>query len=256
MQNIPSPVLILFTALLVAGIAATIDRSRRLRRKQDRRYTVTRRPGGFHSGGLVKGSAMRDDEIPVILNRGSEQRIYPGHPLWDKAIMPELHGRPIGPTEIVSEKTGNRYVAPPGFGFGRCECSVRDPIQHEEGCPLHGYPIMPELRRRDVAFPMSNPGRDDDPRFEVTSMPGVVVGEDGLARNEHDINKRLAPSDKPRWADCPGDDGEPLPPSMLHAPNIGSDDMPYAGRNYVEAEEIAEEMRGIRHYGTDNDAAV
>lgn len=260
MQNIPLPVLALFAVLTLAVIAVIVDRSR----KPKRRYTVTRRPGKL-----------------------------------EEAIMPELLGRPIGPTEIVSEKTGNRYYAPPGFSFGQCECSVRDPIKHEEGCPLYGCAIMPELRDRSVAVESreysydnlhrayfgTNPGDElslirrrgeqfdhgvpDKSLPEVTSMPGVVIGRDGLARNEHDINERLAPTEfaECRMCGCPlptHEDncpqeiieamvhGEPLPPSMLHAPNIGSDDMPYAGRNYVEAEEIAEEMKGIRHFGTES----
>lgn len=48
------------------------------------------------------------------------------------------------------------------------------------------------------------------------------------------------------------DGGEELPPAMANAPNVGGIGQPqYRGGNYVEAEEIAEEMQGIQHFGTE-----
>jgi len=50
-----------------------------------------------------------------------------------------------------------------------------------------------------------------------------------------------------------GDEGEPLPAAMLRQPNVGGEGNPeYRGGNYVDPEEIAEEMKGIvRYHGDD-----
>lgn len=43
-----------------------------------------------------------------------------------------------------------------------------------------------------------------------------------------------------------GEEGDPLPAAMMAPPNLGGEGNPeYAGPNFAEAEEIAEEMRGI-----------
>jgi hypothetical protein len=55
--------------------------------------------GRYHSGGFYRGISLRDDEIPAILDRPCEHRIYPGHPLYNK---------------IVREREGAVHVSNPG----------------------------------------------------------------------------------------------------------------------------------------------
>lgn len=52
------------------------------------------------------------------------------------------------------------------------------------------------------------------------------------------------------YADEILDEGDPLPAAMAHAPNVGGEGKPeYQGGNYVEPEAIADEMKGIVHFG-------
>jgi hypothetical protein len=48
------------------------------------------------------------------------------------------------------------------------------------------------------------------------------------------------------------DEGEELPAAMAHSPNVGGIGQPrYRGGNYVDEHELVDEMKGVRHYGTE-----
>jgi hypothetical protein len=153
--------------------------------------------------------------------------------------------------------------------------------------------IMPEIATRrmkpfrdeGVVQYESNPGHPPIQPFHsggVVSTPGLKVGEvpvsavlsrdycgvisqDAAERARDDFRRRY-PNIPEVWPSPPYDSevtsempapigpefwGEPLTQSP---PNIGGEDHPeYKGGNYVEPVEIAEEMKGITHYGIDED---
>jgi hypothetical protein len=231
-----------------------------------------RRNNGYHSGGFVSDyPGIRPGEITVQLH--SEDRASPHlrsiieriktmrtrstyhrdtravlevldlmqRPAVREAVMPELHTRYgyspdsekmepyIGPLPYESEITSD--------GNGRYSC--KGPPVTRELQQLFGW-YLGDVINGLVTLPSgilvsTESGqhffRLDDERFDVEPPVMTEVTSDQASRFF-------------------ASEGEPMatPPP----PNIGGlDHPPYAGPNYADEHEIADEMKGIRHYGTE-----
>jgi hypothetical protein len=116
-------------------------------------------------------------------------------------------------------------------------------------------------RLEDVSGRYHSGGVVNNP--SVTQMilsPDFVVSREQAERMRDDFRRRyhnvvgspfnpIVEADGHRVLQSEVTSGDPLPAAMIHRPNIGGLGNPdYAGPNYVEPIEIAEEMRGIRRY--------
>jgi hypothetical protein len=101
---------------------------------------------------------------------------------------------------------------------------------HEKVEVTSGYRVEGRHRTARMAEMI---GKADSMSFVDLSMAGVQLGMSPEVANLY----------------ASEDEGEPLPAAMAHSPNVGGEGNPeYRGGNYVEAEEIANEMSGIIHY--------
>jgi hypothetical protein len=172
-----------------------------------------------------------------------------------------------------------------------CPQHVLNAFSFEQSGGQIAQHIMPELHERfglDEGEIVEGHALTEHPPIQhfhsggVVSTPGLKVGEvpvsavlsrdycgaisqDAAERARDDFRRRY-PNIPEVWPSPPYDSevtsempapigpefwGEPLTQSP---PNIGGEDHPeYKGGNYVEPVEIAEEMKGITHYGIDED---
>lgn len=113
---------------------------------------------------------------------------------------------------------------------------------------LSGQPLNEEMfERYEKSTPLY-------PRVRSAAMREILIGAGSLDREEL-VQAAIRGGRTREIAEAYADEirrladpGEVLPDEMQHAPNMGGDDasIPYQGGNYVEREEIAEEMRMIQ----------
>lgn len=180
--------------------------------------------GSYRMGGPYRVGGIVDPEsVPAILDRPGEYRIYPGHPLYDRVMASR--------TEVTSKQS----------------C-------HYCGQKVH-HPDCPFVILSDMANPLY-------PQVKTAAMWEIVRSADTTGRDDL-IQAAIRLGHTPEIAAAYADEIEtiggapitirPFTPMDTHhippPPNMGGLGNPkYKGGNYVEPEEIAEEMKTLRHY--------
>jgi hypothetical protein len=147
-------------------------------------------------------------------------------------------GRPIGPSKIVSRRTGDYYVAPPGFGFdiegsedfhpdwgGRKEVTSKASL----------YQRVRSARSAEIIRAADSMGYND------LAQAAIRLGHS--REIAHAYAAEILVSEEA---------GEDLPAAMAHSPNVGGIGQPkYRGGNYVYDRELVDEMRRVQHFGVE-----
>jgi hypothetical protein len=201
---------------------------------------------------------MQKPEVSAVLS-----------PRVEDAIMPELRvrGERRFVSEFVSPRTGNRYIAPSGSAWD-FSCELGEALPPEQAGRvddngnitwLQGYSlssgtvrIHPEEKAKaeaagwDVLERVNLQGEvlDALATRDSASYPSAVFSAWDNNFNHAERARTLAEADA-----ITGTEGEPLPTPPT--PNIGSEDVPYQGPNYVDERSLVEEMKTVIHTGTE-----
>lgn len=119
--------------------------------------------------------------------------------------------------------------------------------------PYHADAILSQIAGTPLGLMLSQYHTEAYPRFRSRTMRAILISAGSLDR-EALVQAAIPLCTSREIAEAYADEiisladpGEELPAALAHAPNLGGldSDVPYAGPNYVEGEELVDEMRGV-----------